>query len=335
MAISFLENITQPAQYSTDLSMVTLTNLDHLVCYEVSGEDAATFLQGQFSNDINNVNESTAQLTSYCTPKGRMLATLNICQFQNHYLLILSADIASEVMKRLQMFVMRSKVTISIADKHTILGICHDPSSIVLQSLNLEAPQEEYQCSKNESAICINIPGIQPRFMLIGNQDIDNKLSSLDIENIQVFPHHYWKWLDILSGVPTINKNTQEAFVPQMTNLELINGVSFSKGCYPGQEIVARLHYIGNANRRMFRVHCDDANSINDGDDIYTSDGEQSIGKILSIIHHNDNSADALAVIRLEAVKQNKLVAGSSSGSSLQIKGLPYDVPIEEKEAAN
>lgn len=335
MANSYLEKITRPAQFSTDLSVITLANLDHLSCYEVSGEDATTFLQGQFSNDITNVTSSDAQLTSYCTPKGRMLATLQICQFHSNYFLILSADIAEEVIKRLQMFVMRSKVDISLADKYSITGICHDPSAVVLNSINLDTPADEYKCTTNESAICINIPGIQPRYMLIANKDAESKVTELDSETIQVFSHDYWKWLDILSGTPTINKSTQEAFVPQMANLELIDGVSFSKGCYPGQEIVARLHYIGNANRRMFRVHCQDAGNIKDGDDIYTKEGSQSIGKVLSVIHHEDQTADALAVIRLEAVKQNQLVIGSSSGSPLEIKGLPYEVPLEEKEADN
>ena len=333
MANSYLEKITQPAQFSTDLNKITLANLDHLACYEVAGEDATTFLQGQFSNDISNVSPTNAQLTSYCTPKGRMLATLHICQFNSNYLLILSADIAAEVIKRLQMFVMRSQVEITPADKYSITGICHDPSATIFQTVNLEIPKDEYQSTANDSAICIKIPGVQSRYMLIGNNDIEDKISKHDNDTLQVFSHDYWKWLDILSGIPTINKSTQEAFVPQMANMELINGVSFSKGCYPGQEIVARLHYIGNANRRMFRVHCQDAESINDGDDIYTVGGNQSIGKVLSVILHEDKSADALAVIRLEAVKQGQLVIGSSSGSPLQIKELPYEIPLEEKES--
>ena len=330
-----LEKLTQPAQYSTDLTKLTLANLGHLACYKVSGEDATEFLQGQFSNDINNVTEVKAQLTSYCTPKGRMLATLYVCQFQDSYILLLSADIAEEVIKRLQMYVMRSKVEISAAENISLIGICHDPSSSFTQAIKLTSPKENYECSTSDSAICINIPGIQPRYLLVSFASLENTFAELSSDEYQIFSNEYWRWLDILSGIPTINEYTQEAFVPQMANLELIDGVSFSKGCYPGQEIVARLHYIGNANRRMFRVSFEDADRVSDGDDIFTASGNQSIGKILSVIHHDNNSADALAVIRLEAVKENKLAVGSSTGSPLELKELPYEVPIDEKESDN
>ena len=163
MINEYLEKLTQPAQYSTDLTKLTLANLGHLACYKVSGEDAAEFLQGQFSNDIKNVTPVKAQLTSYCTPKGRMLATLYVCQFQGDYILLLSADIADEVMKRLQMYVMRSKVDISTPENISLMGICHDPSSTFIQALKLTSPKEHYDCSTSDSAVCIKIPGIQSR----------------------------------------------------------------------------------------------------------------------------------------------------------------------------
>ncbi len=335
MAASIFDNVSTPDQFSTDLSNPALVTLDHLDCYEVSGDDASTFLQGQFSNDINDVSPTSGQLTSYCTPKGRMLAIMYICQFQENYLLLIPSDIAEEVIKRLQMFVMRSKVKIAKSSLSSVIGIYNDTSSLLLSTLDIDAPDQDYACTSNDSAICMKIPGSASRFLVVGDDFLESKLSTIELADVDFFMHDFWKWLDILAGIPSVNKYTQEAFVPQMANMELINGVSFSKGCYPGQEIVARLHYLGNANRRMFRIKCNDAKNINDGDDIYSAGNNQSIGKILSVIKHSNNTADALAVIRLEAVKENQLAAGSTTGSPLELKGLPYEVPIEENEKSD
>lgn len=334
MAASILDSSSDPEQFSTNLEKPTLVNLDHLTCYEVEGEDAQTFLQGQLSNDINDITSQSGQLTSYCTPKGRMLATLYACKWQDKILLILSAEITEEVMKRLSMFVMRSKVTIKKSENTLLLGICNDSSLQILSSFKLAAPEKEYQVNSNDSLVCMNIPGLSPRYIVVGNDSLAEQINSTNPSDVNVLSNIYWQWLDIMAGIPNVTKNTQEAFVPQMTNMELINGVSFSKGCYPGQEIVARLHYIGQANRRMFRVEIKDTGDINAGDDIYTKETDQSVGKFVTTIKENSNTYSGLAVIRLEAVNNSQLVAGSPTGSSIQIMQLPYDVPTELKGKA-
>lgn len=332
MIPSILNNASTPDHFSVDLDKPALVNLDHLACYQIEGEDAAAFLQGQFSNDINQVTSSNGQISSYNTPKGRMLAIFYICRRDNIYYLLTSKDIAEDVMKRLQMYVMRSKVTITPVPDMLLLGICNDSQSKLQQSLKITATQNHYQTSVNDISICMNIPGVSTRYLIIGNQSLSEQLQNIDANNVNVFNASYWQWLDIMAGLPSVTSKVQEAFVPQMANMELIDGVSFSKGCYPGQEIVARLHYLGNANRRMYRIEVEQDEPVNISDDIYTQGSDQAIGKIMSVINEHDKMYSGLAVLRIEAAKNNQLAIGSASGNSVRIVPLPYDVPTDLKE---
>jgi folate-binding protein YgfZ len=329
---SILDNSSTPDHFSTDLDNPTLVNLRHLVCYQVDGEDATTFLQGQFSNDINAVTSSTSQISSYCTPKGRMLAIFYICKRGDSYFLLTSKDIAEEVMKRLQMYVMRSKVNITLLEDALLMGVCGTNHAEILASLNLSPTDAHYQVSANESLLAMNIPSVNARYLIIGDSASAQQLQKLDISHMTIYNELLWQWLDIQAGLPSVTSNIKEAFVPQMANMELIEGVSFSKGCYPGQEIVARLHYLGNANRRMFRISVDQDEPINIGDDIFTQGSDQPIGKVMSVVNEAENKYSGLAVLRIEAVIKNQLTIGSASGNSAKILPLPYDVPTELKE---
>ena len=333
--MALLDDLVSPAQYSTELDKPVLTKLDNLCVYQVTGDDAHSFLQGQFSNDIEMVNETNAQLTSYSTPKGRMLAIFYVCKRSDHYLLITSRDIADDVMKRLQMYVMRSKVVISKLDNEMVLGLSNDTDGTVLKHLNLPKPESDYQTTSVDNLISIQIPGIQSRYLIIGDQASLAELNQISPEIVYVYTSDYWQWLDIMSGIPTVTAATQEAFVPQMANMELINGVSFSKGCYPGQEVVARLHYLGNANRRMFRVEVQSENDLHSGDEIFTSNSNQAVGKFLSVTKVDNAKYAGLAIVRTEAVKDKSLYTAPNDGDTVLIMKLPYQVPIEAKEKNN
>ncbi|MEM8843754.1 MAG: hypothetical protein AAGB35_01815 [Pseudomonadota bacterium] len=326
MGIDNLNSAVEPEQFSSEPEPMLIA-LDNLDCYVISGEDSQTFLQGQLTNNVDEITSSAGQLTSYCTPKGRMLAIFYLLKWHDQFLAIIPSDISESVIKRLQMFVLRSKVEIKKLEEKSALGIYgvndHDFKAL----FKLDLPIEDYQTSTGEDSICIKIPGISNRYIFIGDQLNSNKLI--------VYTNTYWKWLDIMSGVPSLTESTQEAFVPQMTNMELINGVSFSKGCYPGQEIVARLHYLGNANRRMFRIKSKSEQVLNAGDDVYSSGSEQSIGKLVSAVKENDQQYSGLAVIRIEAVQKNELSVHSGQGSRIEIMPLPYQVPTKLEKKAN
>lgn len=329
---NILDKASLPEQFSTDNKENILIPIKHLTCYEISGEDAQTFLQGQFSNDVSDVNANIAQLSSYCTPKGRMLAIFYLCQWQDKYCIILSRDCAGSVIARLKMFVLRSKVEIKSCENTLLLGLHSSDSENTLDQLNLKTPEDTYQCTFNETSLCINIPGSSPRYLILGEESLNQDINRLDADNLKIYSDNYWQWLDIMAGIPNVSQATQEAFVPQMANMELINGVSFSKGCYPGQEVVARLHYLGNANRRMFRIETNSEGTVKAGDNIYKQDSDQAIGKVMTVVALENNNYSALAVLRIEAAKQDALYIGSTSGSTAQIMPLPYDVPTEAKQ---
>lgn len=326
------DNAITPDHFSIAQDKPVLSVLNNFCCYKVSGEDATDFLQGQFSNDIKQVDADHAQLSAYCTPKGRMLATFFIGKQTDGYLLITSSDIADEVMKRLQMFVMRSKVSIIKLEENVVLGLSSDEQSMVLNHLDLTKPNKDYQTTSNNDLVCIKIPGVDPRYLLIGDSKLLEKARLINNEQIYFYTHEYWQWLDIYAGIPIITAPTQEAFVPQMANMELIDGVSFSKGCYPGQEVVARLHYLGNANRRMFRIESETKHTLHAGDDIYSPKSNQAIGKFLSTIKVGANKYDGLAVLRIEASKEENLITSLENGDEIKILNLPYEVPTEIKE---
>ena len=309
--------------------------LDHLCCYEVSGADAQSFLQGQLTNDIEAASPARGQLSSYCTPKGRMLAIMQICPVGHKYLLVLRKDIAEAVTKRLQMYVLRAKVTIEqCAGGNSIVGVAGPDAGSVLNALKLAIPHNDYDITSSENSICMKIPGIMPRYQIISNEAPHFATAQLEKSHADSATYKYWQWLDIMSGIPSVNATTQESFVPQMANMELIDGVSFSKGCYPGQEIVARLHYLGNASRRMYRIEAVSETGINPGDEIYQveSDSEQAIGNVVSAVRVESGKIAALAVLRIEAALHNQLAIGSPDGSHAVIMPLPYEIPTEQKQ---
>lgn len=327
MTSRILDTACIAEQYSIDSNENVLVPLQHLTCYDISGADAQSFLQGQFSNDVAAIGAGTAQLSSYCTPKGRMLSTFYLCQWQDKYRMILSADNAEQVITRLKMFVLRAKVAITPSENNLLLGISAARAGALLNQLGLSAPAENYQCASSQSGLCINIPGLSRRYLILADERLNEKIDRLDINHLRVYSHEYWQWLDIMAGMPTITQATQEAFVPQMANLELIDGVSFTKGCYPGQEVVARLHYLGQASRRLFRLEADSRQTIKAGDNIYQQDGQQAVGKLVAAVALGDHQYAGLGVLRIEAARRNRLVIGAPDGAHAHIMPLPYAVP--------
>lgn len=328
MSAELQNRAIQPERFSDSVESA-LIDLSSLSCFQISGSDSASFLQGQLTNNVNELANNQGQLTSYCTPKGRMLAILYLIKLDldDEYLAILPKEIADSVISRLQMFILRSKVEINPVTDKAVVGVAAIPKNELETILGQDIPDEDYHLSHYQNNVCLKIPGSMDRYLYIGQPPKTG--------DAKVYSDAYWQWLDINSGIPSLTKATQEAFVPQMANMELIDGVSFSKGCYPGQEVVARLHYLGNANRRMFKFECDSEQALNPGDDIYSTGSEQSIGKIVSTVSDESGHHFGLAVIRIDAVKKNELSVHSTQGSRIKILPLPYTVPTEHKEKNN
>jgi folate-binding protein YgfZ len=307
-----------------------LFELSDLGLIRASGDDSEHFLQGQLTNDISEVTSEHSQLSGYCTPKGRLLTTMRVISHGGDFLLLMPRERLTPVLQRLSMFVLMSKVTLSDAsDEMQALGLYGDCAASLPTS---DMPEEADDSVAAEDGVTIvRIAADAPRFLLIGTAEAITQRQRLLTETTTPATDQQWRLLDIRAGLPTVFDATVEAFVPQMLNMHLVNGVSFSKGCYTGQEIVARMHYLGKLKRRMYRVAIEgECPAI--GADLYSpqSQSGQGSGKIVMSAATAENVCEALAVIEVANAETGQLRLNDENGAKLDILKLPY--PFEESD---
>lgn len=310
-----------------------LADLSHLAVLRAEGTDAKSFLQGQLSNDINQVNGTRAQLSSYCNAKGRMFAIFLIfCRPDNDYYLQLPAALAEPVLKRLRMFMLRAKVKIEFADAGLgRIGLSGPNTETLLKNALGTAPVNNYDSITSDDVTVIRLPGPHARFELLAPEARLMSLWQLLSAKATLVGAGPWSWLDIMAGIPVILPGTAEEFVPQMANLELVGGVSFTKGCYPGQEIVARMHYLGRLKQRMFRAHVECALPPLPGTPVFAPDlPGQSTGHVLEAQASPQGGYDLLTVVHLSSKESGELHLANSNGPRLDIKKLPYSFSTSE-----
>lgn len=303
------------------INETVICDLSHLGLLQLSGADTLTFLQGQVTNDVNQLNGQIAHHSGYCNPKGRLLALFLAFAHHDHIHLQLPKELIASIAKRLKMYVMRSKVEIQDVSESIIkIGLNGAKAIELLSPLFSQIPQTDYELVSLENGAIIKLPGNQPRFEIF--TDIANApaiWNSLAL-HAKVADAAYWELQEIQAGIPEVYVKTQEEFVPQMLNLDLLNGINFKKGCYTGQEIVARTHYLGTVKRRTQLAHIDSDIAQNPGDDILNSNGD-SVGKVVRCAPSYSGGYDLLAEVRLESVEAGPL---NVNGSTLNIQELPY-----------
>ena len=302
-------------------------DLSHFGIIAAYGEDASEFLQAQFTNDINQVDETHSQLSALCSPKGRMLCNFRIFRREQTYYLVLPYELLEAALSRLRMFVLRSKVTLEDASD-ALMGIGASGNKMIehLGDIAGKLPENIDESVEFENFTVVRVAGVVPRFEIYGLLEPMQKLwQALDVHATPVGAS-VWELLNIQAGIPVITAGTIDAFVPQMTNMHLINGVSFTKGCYPGQEIVARMHYLGKLKRRMYRIGFDAHDRPAAGSSLVTetSTESQDIGTILSAQQNPDGKFDALAVIQTKDAENSKLKLGDAQGPEVTVLDLPY-----------
>ena len=309
------------------LSGLVFADLGHLGVIAAHGADAESFLQSQLGNDVGQVNESTSQLTSYSTPKGRMLGLMRLFRQGDTWYLRLPGDTLEAVIQRLRMFVMRADVTLEdVSDNFIAIGVSGEQAGEELAGVTGSVPGAVDAVTHAADISVLRVPGIQPRYeVYISSQDAAQRVwDSLNVRGAPV-GESAWRLLEIYAGLPTIFAATSELFVAQMTNLQLLNGVSFKKGCYPGQEIVARMQYLGTLKRRMYRGVIDTEQAISPGDSLFGSDNsEQAIGRIVDAQPHPDGGQVALAVLQIKSAESGDLHLGSAEGPVMLLESLPY-----------
>jgi tRNA-modifying protein YgfZ len=233
--------------------------LTQLALVEARGADAAAFLQGQLSNDVRKVTAEQAQLSSYNSPKGRMLAVLHVLRNAggDGFWLELPRSLVEATLKRLRMYVLRSKVTLAEAPGVELFGVAGPEAPVAISQLGLPAPTAALECARSGGMVVMRRLGEVPRYgLVVPAADADalwQRLSQLAV----AADYAAWRRTDIEAGVPTVFPETQDRFVAQMCNLDHLGGISFDKGCYTGQEVIARVHYRGAVKRHMTPAQLD------------------------------------------------------------------------------
>lgn len=293
-----------------------------------SGPEAGTFLHNQLTCDINALEPGRSVYGSYCTPKGRVLATFLLWRTPDGYCMQLPSSLREAIQKRLSMYVLRAKVTVEDAGPlWTMAGLSGGDAASHLERALGAVPQHEHQLVVTAGATVIRLSADRYE-IVIPRVDAPATLEKLKAGVEPVEPAH-WSWLDIRAGVPTITPPTQEQFVPQMVNMDLIGGLSFSKGCYPGQEIVARTHFLGKLKQRMYLAHLP-SGEPRPGDKLYSADlGGQASGMIVNAAPAPDSGFDALAAIQIASAKSGPLRWKSPDGPALELLPLPYEVTTD------
>ena len=306
-----------------------LCDLSQLGLIRVSGTDVKTFLQGQFSNDVNEVSPSLSQLNSYNSPKGRMYASFRLYQLGDDYLIQMPRENIEPTLKRLQMFVMRSDVKLQdISDDMLGLGISGPKAEEILSKQFNQVPETIDASVSWDNGLITRIPGVQPRFIVICKASDAQAYWQILSSQCKPCGPQAWKLLDIRAGIPNIYLATREEFVAQMVNFHSINGVNFKKGCYPGQEIVARMHYLGKLKKRMYRVNIDTATMPAINAAIIATGNEQSVGQVVDCCAAPDNGYEALVVLQIKNAG-DELHLASTDGPRLNMRELPYEVTNE------
>jgi folate-binding protein YgfZ len=300
----------------------------------VSGDEAVKFLQGQTTNDIEQQAADELRLNGYCTPKGRLLAGGPLWRDGAALRFAVSRPLAEPLRKRLSMFVLRAKARVEDASgAFAILGLTGEVAPDALRELGIEAPAP-LRCARATVAadgpLAIGfapVDGIGARYWLVVPQDSLGPIWRSLAQHLSTVSSDWWRTTEILAGEPRIVPATSETFVPQTLNWELIGGVSFRKGCYPGQEIVARMHYRGKPKRRTFVGQLADGSAPAPGDDVLAGGVNEPAGVVVS----SAPSPEGGYVLLYEAAIDSALQGGLrlADGRPLESRVLPYLVPGE------
>lgn len=309
-----------------------ICDLSHFSTVAIAGGDAAEVMQGQFTNDVNMVDEDHSQISAFCNNKGRMLANFRLFQSQQNYFLSVRNDLAESSIDHLQKYILRAQVAIQDVSEQLIhIGIGGNDAENLLSSFIDKVNTTVDSVSHNEDYIAIRVAGAIPGYEIFCSLEHAKKLWENISEKASVVNSAYWDYLNIKNGLPFVDSNTSEEFVPQMANMELINGVSFDKGCYTGQEIVARTHYLGKQKRRTYRIGITSDKTPQPGEQLATdtSTENQYTGTLLSVYQTAENEYEALAVIQIRSAESEKLTLQDSDAEITVLK-LPYSLEEDQ-----
>lgn len=300
---------------TTDTGGKRIYSLPHLAVLSVTGKDAAKLLQGQVTCNVNDISEVNSSLAAMCNPKGRAIATFLLTRKADTFLLVLPTELLETVKKRLQMYVLRSDVKITDrSDDLCLLGLYEQEQSVQPNTSEIQ-----------QNLISVNLPVSTRRRLSIMNVDQAMQFwtEQIDHQGFCKAGTDEWRYLDIVSGMPWLTTATSEEFIPQMLNLDKLGGISFNKGCYTGQEIVARTHYLGKTKREMLLAECQTSLVPEPNSTVINKDsiGQEAIGKVL-LAQQDEQSCKLLIILQTTESAYDNLRL--QDDMQTQIKLIPF-----------
>lgn len=293
---------------------MTAAALPQYALLHFSGADAQAFLHAQLTCDVQALQPDTSTYGGYCTPKGRLLATFLLWRNADGYTMLLPLELAEPIRKRMSMYILRSKVKAEdLTTLYGCAGITGPDAAQTITALGGVIPEQPHAAATVKGISVMHLPA--DRYLMV--------LPRAQLDALSAAASKLWDQLDIAAGIPFILPQTQEEFVPQTVNLDLIGGLSYTKGCYPGQEIVARTHYLGKLKQRMYRAQL--ASYAAPGDKLYCADlGDQAGGRIVNSARMADDRHEVLAVLQTSNARTVQYHLGSLQGPTLTLLPLPY-----------
>jgi len=291
----------------------------------LAGEEAQTFLHGLITNDLRELTEANAVFAALCSAKGRMLANFLVLRRDAEILLMLPAELRETIQKRLSMFILRAKVKARDASSDWVrLGLAGPGADVLVsEALGMQVADSPMSVGQNDTAIALRLG--PNRFDILVQPSAAPAVWEKLAAQARPVGTPAWSWLLTSGGIPVIQAATQDQFVPQMANMEVLHGVSFQKGCYPGQEIVARTQYLGKLKRRMYLAHVDAAATA--GDEVYSPVlPDQTAGTVANAAPAPGGGTDLLVVLRIDSYEDGDVHLGSPGGPRLTFRPLPYSL---------
>ncbi len=312
------------------MTALVFRELPHPGLIRFSGDEAQAFLHNQLSCDVAALTFGRSTYGAYCTPKGRILASFLLWRSEQGLFMQLPASLREPIQQQLSKFILRSKVKAeNAAGDQSLFGIAGKDAATRLQQVLGAAPAAAHDVLHVNGATVLRLP-LDCFEIAVPRGEAPRLAEALGAAD-QAGPEH-WEWLSIRAGIPVILPATQEQFVPQMVNLDLIGGVSFQKGCYPGQEIVARMHYRGSLKQRMVLANVAVDERPQPGDKLYSPEfGEQASGAIVNAARSPEIGHDVLAVLQIASAERGDIHWKSPGGPPLKLLPLPYQVPNDRQ----
>lgn len=303
--------------------------LNHLAALDVKGADAEKFLQGQTSAQVSLADGNFAPLTCFCTPKGRMLANAHLLRMgENHFRLLLSSTLLDSLANHLKKFAAFYKTELIALPNLTLIG-ASDNAHALADQLTIRLPEQIGTHTTNGQTCALRYPGETPRWLLCFDNGFDNHSDS-DVAAIQddEASRNAWQLEDIRSGLAWLTDVQQDHFLPQMLNWEALGGISFKKGCYTGQEVVARAHFRGQVKKRLMRISAATDVLPEPGASITDSEGK-SVGEVV-VSAAAEQGAEILAVMNTKVKEESQAVF--LEVQPLQLLELPYTIERVDPE---